>query len=706
MKRLCLKLLLLCLLVPSVASAAPKIKSLKGFDISVPDTVTQGTNFTVIYILEATHWQNARVMKETGLTLKDYKSTTLETRPYGKLAILMVYSTSRVGRITLPPMSAEIDGAEVISESKEIYVKPNPQYGEEMTVAHEWLLKNGADKDSLSLNYTMPMGKFMFFCDQYHNYFCLVAKKNTWDYSGEPVWAYSLESPMNDESLLKYVPYFFKYYNEVLLSLKDSGKKAQMLVDDTEQVPPMLGTLRWGQTAPYNSTLPTKDGEHVLVGCVPLAMTMIMKYHEWPKQGMSNVYYETESKRFNFDCTEMRPQWSQYKDQYGTEEAEECTELSKVLGMMALIMSPTYMDSGTAASLCHTKHIMCNNFGYSGRISYYHELSDKEAYNMLRQEIVNRRPCIVSRSEHAFVCDGYDNGFFHYNMGWKGHGNGYFRAIGSGDKDKFLFKELVVGIEPQKSESSKEVTLKKAGTLNDLLTDNEKENLTSLTINGPINSSDIRLIRAMSGAKDDSLYVSQNMGTLRTLDLTNAIISNDKTPYRVRKATNTLQGKRISTTTLYRQGVQTSSWSFTENFKYDFNNMSPVEWILFKANFAELAKKRGTVYSRISDTVYIESSFCIKKTIGEQMFDDCSSLCEIKLPKKTREIFDYAFLSCSSLQEIRIPESIKTFGKNVFQNCLSLETVNFPKSKLSIIRGIAAYFPGTNVSPGFRKEKY
>lgn len=691
--------LFLCLLLPSVAFAAPKsnLPSLKGFTISVPDTVYQGSDFTAVYVLEATHWKNARVTQGTGLTLNDYKSDVVKGRPYSGLVIKVKYSTSRVGRITLPPMTAEIDGKEVQSEPKEIYVKPHPQYGEEMTVAYEWLLKKGADKDSLSMNYKAQVGDFFFFCDQRHKCFCLVAKKDTWDYAGDPVWAYSLESSMNDESLKDFIPYFFIYYNEVIVSLRKTGKKAQTLVNDAEQVPPLLGRLRWGQAAPYNAKLPTKDGKRVLVGCVPLAVTMIMKYHEWPKQGVSNVYCETAGRKFSFDCTEMKPQWSQYKDQYGAEETEECTELSKVLGALALIMSPTYKDSGTSASLGHTKHIMCNNFGYSGRMSHYYEPSDKKAYSLLKQEVVNRRPCIVSRSEHAFVCDGYEDGFFHYNMGWKGHGNGYFRAVGSGEKDRFLFKGLVVGIEPQKSESSKEVTLQKAGTLNDLLTDNEKENLTSLTINGPINSSDIRLIRAMSGAKGDSQYDSRNMGTLRTLDLTNAVITKDDTPYRTLKATGGGGFVRMS---------MESGRMKQQDYSFNFNNMDEKKWKSFQSNYASVAKGMGISYTRKSDTEYFMSFICLKNTIGTQMFSECSSLREIDLPKNTKEISYSAFASCSSLQEIYIPESIKNFGRNVFQNCLSLETLYFPKSKINMIRSIGMHNVETNVSPGFKIEEY
>lgn len=58
---------------------------------------------------------------------------------------------------------------------------------------------------------------------------------------------------------------------------------------------------------------------------------------------------------------------------------------------------------------------------------------------------------------------------------------------------------------------AKVVTLTEAGTLSGMINDSELASLTELTVNGPINGSDIKIIRAMGG-------------TLKTLDLKNANI--------------------------------------------------------------------------------------------------------------------------------------------------------------------------------------
>ena len=695
----------LFLLLPSMAFSAPKVKSVKSFKVIVPDTVVQGDTFTVAYALEATHWKESHVKKGSGMTLVNLKWERHQGKQFWLLIAKAKYITSRVGSITLPPMSAEIDGEEVLSEPKEVFVKPHPQYGEEMTLAHEWLVKKGVDNDSLSLDYSSLVGNFFFFSDQRHECFCLVAKKDTWSYSGNPIWAYSLECSMGKGTLMYNLPYFFKYYSDLLTILKNSGEKVQELDADKESVLPLLGELRWGQRAPYNSKLPSKDNKRVVVGCVPLAMAMVMKYYEWPKQGTSNIYFETEKKKFDFDCKEFTPQWEQYRNNYAETEVEECADLSKVLGTLALIMSPKYGDSETSANMNQFKHIMCNNMGYSGRITRNEKLPNMTALRLLKQEITNRRPCVVSRSvsrgSHAFVCDGLDNGYFHFNFGWRGQGSGYYRVPGNTIvKDSTFFRTIISGIEPQKSEQKKEVTLVKAGTLGELLSEVEKENLTSLTVSGPINRSDVRLIRAMAGAKGDSLYDNRNMGTLKVLDLTDATITKDKTPYRTRKATSTYSGYKSYT---YSDGTR-GNYTHKKDYNFDFNNMNEDEWYKFKTNFANMQKGKGLIYTRVNDTKYYESSFCIKNTIGSEMFSDCSSLRIIKLPLKTKAIYDYAFLECSSLQKIQMPASTKEFGKQIFQNCLSLEKVYLPRAS-SLSLTVPTNF-GYNLSPGFKIETY
>ena len=699
----------LCVSLPSEVFPQNIIKPLKGFSVLVPDTVTQGEDFTVSYVLEATHWINAQVRRGTGLILKDSKPNLLEGRPYRQLTIQTRLFTTRIGHITLPPMVAEIDGQEVVSEQKVVYVKPHPRYGAEMTVAQEWLLKKGVSPDSLSFNFTAQVGQFYFFSDLLLKCFCLVADKDTWPYAGNPVWAWSMECGMDAATLNDFLPYFITYYSNILSGLTKSKGKVQTFSGEMDNVSPLLGELSWGQDAPYNSKLPVKDGKHVITGCVPVSMAMVMKFHEWPHQGKSNLCFKAEGKTYVYDCTELRPQWEHFRNHYDDSDTEACADLSKLLAMLGFFMNPTYSESGTSANLDHLKHVMCNNLGYSGRMSVNDDLPDKDAFQLLSHELQNHRPCIVSRNAHAFICDGYEDGFFHYNMGWKGHGNGYFRAVVK--KDGNFLKRIVTGILPQREELTKEVALTEAGTLDELLSDEEKENLVALKVSGPLGSSDILLLRAMTGAKDDSPYDSRHMGSLRDLDLSQATVMSDETPFRTRKATGTYSGKRTQTETRTKTDAagnkSSNSRSSTFEFKFDFSNMNLKQWEDFRDNYADKARKKGLAYSRLSDREYVESSFCVENTIGTEMFAGCSSLRSIELPLVTKAIQDHAFKGCTSLQSIRIPASVTECGKRVFQDCLSLEKIFIPVNQGDAgAPDFGASFLGSNLSPGIEIEQY
>lgn len=73
------------------------------------------------------------------------------------------------------------------------------------------------------------------------------------------------------------------------------------------------------------------------------------------------------------------------------------------------------------------------------------------------------------------------------------------------------------------------VHLKKAGKLDAELTPEQIDTCTSLTIIGRLNSDDVRLLRRMAGATDDS----EGKGKLRILDLRKVIFQNDDSPYMV-----------------------------------------------------------------------------------------------------------------------------------------------------------------------------
>jgi len=62
-------------------------------------------------------------------------------------------------------------------------------------------------------------------------------------------------------------------------------------------------------------------------------------------------------------------------------------------------------------------------------------------------------------------------------------------------------------------------------------------------------------------------------------------------------------------------------------------------------------------------------------SIGDNAFENCSSLENVKFNGKIKLISDYTFKNCNSLKEISNLNLIESIGKNAFENCNSLENI-------------------------------
>ena len=663
----------------TVAGQTPP-SELKSFTVSAPDTVVQGEPFDVTYTLVAKTWDAGvpRQVKKNGCSLDDIGYAMKEEYPYPQLRLTASCVTSRCGDVELPCLSMQISQKDVFSSAKTVYVKPNPAYGEEMTAAHEWILKQGQHTDSLCLRLSYTDGDFYVFHDKEHSCFCIVAKRDVWPLVGQPVLAYSRECFIKGASDMNYswlVEPFRRQIEELKGREGATERAAAQPYSPRKQFQqPLLGDLRWNQKEPYNYYSPTRNGKKLIVGCVPLALAMTMNYYQWPECGRSHVYYQPDENLYQMDFSKCMPQWATYQTSYQRNDTLQVANLSKLLTSLGVSIDAKYDDSGTSASISNLKHVLCNNLRYSGKINYYRGLAADTMISYLYRELDEQRPCIVSSGGHAFVCDGYQDEFLHFNLGWGGHYTGYYRLrLGKSQPapDAFLVKAVVGGIEPQREEATaKEVELKKAGTLADLLTEDEKMNLTALTIKGPVNSADIRLLRKMAGAVEELSFDTWRGGALRELDLSKATIVDDDEAYYTRKAT----GKRFRTF----QNIDSHGDVFNQRkYTFDFESMTESDWKEFKHVMGE--RYEDMYYSRTEDNKYWANYTCTKNVIGKYMFSDCTSLHGIILPEKTTKIDTYAFMGCECLQQIRLPKSTKEAGQTPFMRCVSLEQVEVPR---------------------------
>ena len=74
-------------------------------------------------------------------------------------------------------------------------------------------------------------------------------------------------------------------------------------------------------------------------------------------------------------------------------------------------------------------------------------------------------------------------------------------------------------------------------------------------------------------------------------------------------------------------------------------------------------------------------------SIGDDAFEDCSSLTSITIPDGVTSIGHSVFYYCTSLTSITIPDSVTSIGWSVFSHCSSLPSITIPYGVTSIEDG-------------------
>ena len=265
-----------------------------------------------------------------------------------------------------------------------------------------------------------------------------------------PVLGYSFENDMPEatdnpatkewlDNYAREIVYIInnKLDNSVTLKEWNSIESLQPLAPSRD-VAPLLNTT-WDQGCYYNTLCPAAGGGqcgHVWTGCVATAMAQVMKYHNYPPQGIGQHTYTDPTygqQTANFGNTTYN--WATMPNSVGSNNPAVAT----LMYHAGVSVDMSYGTSGSGAFSENVPAALLNYFNYHPDIDIkykdnYANVEDFKA--LLRADLDNNLPMYYSGSNptegHAWVCDGYrlSDGKFHFNWGWSGSSNGYY-ALGN-----------------------------------------------------------------------------------------------------------------------------------------------------------------------------------------------------------------------------------------------------------------------------------
>lgn len=661
------RIIVLPVLLMAVFLSYAQDDEMPGFTVYVlEDTVYQGDSVHVVYSIEVSKTMafsyssdDARMEGGELKGVLGYHST--DSGKTWNRVFNATFLVKGCGELAILPMKIMLNDRPVYSDTVWINVLPDPVYGNEWTQARYFLSQQGVKSRNLTFKYGTETIKA--FSDNEEKSFIIIASSPYDQYLSNPILAYGIGNSMwngVDKQQDNSVYHIMERYDYQLKELRKrnivyKGIDMRGFELDPGGVTPLLGDLNYDQAAPYNNKFPQEEwgGRKVncIAGCGPVALAEVLSYHHSSRASEGYATFSTNS------GLEYAIDLDDYPFSWGGNDEDKAALMMSCAATLGARMSPW----ATKTSLCDFKSALLVFWGYDPQCIRTEKGDYVDMLTMLYKEIDASRPVIVADDEHIFVCDGYYGDFLHFNLGWKGYCNGYYRIIvlPSLPEWQLPFSEILTNIKPlDRDEMTGDVTVKvkKAGQLREQLEESGYDimKITSLSVSGPIDGDDIQLIRTMAGASVKRIS-NGRIGSLMHLDLSGATIKGGK-PYA------TVRGDEI---TVSRQVKDVEVDSL---YDYVLSHVSDEDWVAIRSEGND--KLVGMNLERDMDgTVYALCHVPDDNVIGIYMFNDCENLVTLTLPKKAARVNRFAFKNCRSLKDIgNLPQIVlrEAFYNNRF----------------------------------------
>lgn len=300
------------------------------------------------------------------------------------------------------------------------------------------------------------------------------------DDAAMPVLGYSDSGTFDPDNIPDNMAWWLSQYAKEIKWAVDNGlattdDAAAPVRRDRAPIAPLL-TSRWDQSDPYNRDCPQVNGERCVTGCVATAMAQIMNYHKWPQgAGKGSTSYEWNNTTLSMNFEDITFDWDNMADIYdsGSTEAQQAA-VAKLMNVCGISIHMNYRVDASGAQSAMVARALTEYFDYDKGIQILsrdsYTLSEWEA--LIYNELAENRPVqysgyTLSFEGHAFVCDGYNDGYFHINWGWGGMSDGYFltsvldpynQGIGGAQSGMAFVtnQKVIVGIQKNKGTTTRQ----------------------------------------------------------------------------------------------------------------------------------------------------------------------------------------------------------------------------------------------------------
>ncbi len=462
---------------------------------------------------------------------------------------------------------------------------------------------------------------------------------------------------------------------EQVVSVPRSQPK-KTIAPDTDKYPayvrPLMQT-KWDQSSPYNDLCP--DG--CPTGCVATAAAQTLRFHEWPKEGKGNVFTyvpfgDFDGTRYEEDIDGAQYDYSLMAYSYGGMKSNSQKEaVAKLMYHIGLAMKAQYASAGTGTYAESLAHGLRTNLGYPYAVNVKaDDYTEEEWMDMIFHCISDSLPIVYGGADssytgHEFVLHGYNKqGLVYINWGWGGEEDGYFDlsslVLYWGIYDFNSFQDMVIRVNPRQiSTEMAEVTVDTPGTLADLLSEEQRDTVVWLKVNGRINSSDIKTLRIMAGCNE---LGHGTWGSLSILDLSDAAIVAGGDPYLV------IDDQQLGTSDDEMPYMAFYKCAFLIDVKLPGNLRHYSDAIFAGCNNLDRVEVQA---GDNSDFLVIDNQV-LNHDRTELIEQLPSEEVGLRVPDGVKVVHPYAFAGRYHYERLYIPESVQEIDAFAFNRCYDL----------------------------------